>query len=398
MRVLYVQYTNPGVYPPLVRGARLLAASGASVTMLGTRVRGLDALDAEPVPGVHIRLTPAASHGWRLKAHYARYAAWVAREGTTVRPDWIYASDLLAAPIALAVAALTGARVVYHEHDAPSLAHESWTIRRCLEARQRLLRQASIVITPNAERSARLSEMAGGRPVATVWNCPLRPADLPTPASDSGALRVIFRGSINADRLPPTVIEAVARAGAEVRLDICGYETAGSRGYVATLLQLARRLGVHERVRMLGTVPDAELTAICAASHIGLALMPVASLDENMRTMTGASNKVFEYLSVGVPPLVSDLPDWRATFVEPGYALACDPTDGDSIASAFMWATEHRDATREIASRGFERLRADWNYESQFEPIVREMWASGNERKRTATAITDGHREARCAS
>jgi glycosyltransferase involved in cell wall biosynthesis len=398
MRVLYVQYTNPGAYPPLVRGARLLAASGANVTMLGTRVRGLDALDAAPAPGVQIRLTPAAADGWRLKTHYARYAAWVAREGATVRPDWIYASDLLAAPIALAVAALTGARVVYHEHDAPSLAHESWTIRRCLEARQRLLRQANIVITPNAERSARLSELAGGRPVSTVWNCPLRPDGLPAGSSDSGDLRVIYRGSINAERLPPTVIEAVARAGADVRLDIVGYETVGSRGHVATLLELARRLGVQERVRMLGTVPDAELTAICAESHIGLALMPLASLDENMRTMTGASNKVFEYLSVGVAPLVSDLPDWRATFVDPGYALACDPTDGDSIASAFVWAAEHRDAARGIASRGFDRLRADWNYESQFEPIVREMWTSQDESARTTAATTDARREAQCAS
>jgi len=114
--------------------------------------------------------------------------------------------------------------------------------------------------------------------------------------------------------------------------------------------------------------------------------------------MTGASNKVFEYLSVGVAPLVSDLPDWRATFIEPGYALACDPRDGDSIANAFTWATEHRDATRAIAARGFDRVRADWNYESQFEPIVREMWTSHNERMRTTTATTDARREARCAS
>ena len=28
MRVLYVQYTNPGVYPPIVRGAQLLAEIG----------------------------------------------------------------------------------------------------------------------------------------------------------------------------------------------------------------------------------------------------------------------------------------------------------------------------------------------------------------------------------
>jgi len=398
MRVLYVQYTNPGAYPPLVRGARLLAESGADVTMLGTRIRGLDALDAEPAPGVEIRLTPAASDGWRLKAHYARYAAWVAREAAVVRPDWIYASDLLAAPVALAVAALTGARVVYHEHDAPSLAHESWTIRRCLEARQRLLRQAAIVITPNAERSARLSAAAGGRPVSTVWNCPLRPADLPVRAPDSETLRVIFRGSINVERLPATVVEAVARTTADVCLDIVGYETVGSRGHVATLLRLAQHLGLHDRVRVLGTLREPDLAAICAESHIGLALMPVASLDENMRNMTGASNKVFEYLVAGVTPLVSNLPDWSATFVEPGYALACDPTDADSIARAFRWAAEHRDATRVIASRGFERLRADWNYESQFEPIVREMWSMQNGTARVATEISDARPGAPCAS
>ena len=114
-RVLHVQYTNPGVYPPLVRGAELLAAAGADVLMLGTRVAGLDALDASPRGNVEIRLLPSAADGWRLKAHYARYAAWVAREGAAWKPEWIYASDLLSTPIALALSALTSARVVYHE-------------------------------------------------------------------------------------------------------------------------------------------------------------------------------------------------------------------------------------------------------------------------------------------
>ena len=109
MRVLHVQYTNPGAYPPLVRGAELLAEAGAEVLMLGTRVDGLDALDAQPRGDVRVRLMPAAGTGWRLKAHYARYAAWVAREGAVWKPDWIYASDLLSAPIALALHRLTGA-------------------------------------------------------------------------------------------------------------------------------------------------------------------------------------------------------------------------------------------------------------------------------------------------
>jgi glycosyltransferase involved in cell wall biosynthesis len=379
MRVLYVQYTNPGAYPPLVRGAQLLAEAGADVTMLGVRVAGLDALGVPATPGVTVRLMPSASDGWRLKAHYARYAAWAAREATAWKPDWIYASDLFAAPIALVLAALTGARVLYHEHDAPSLEHGSWAVRRCLTARTRIAREAAIVVAPNAERAASLSRnVAGGRPVLTVWNCPRRPAagmpaGIGTSAEAEPGLRVIFRGSINADRLPPTVIHAMSRLDDRITLAIASYETAGSRGYGAHLEALARELGIAHRVRALGTIPERELGMICAHSDVGLALMPGVSRDENMRHMTGASNKVFEYLSYGVTPLVTDLPDWRAMFVNDGYALACDPTDVESIAGVLRWAAAHRPRLRTMAERGHRRLMADWNYESQFEPVMRLM-------------------------
>src|SRR5689334_6585453 len=154
MRVLYVQYTNPGVYPPLVRGAQLFAEAGARVLMLGTRTLGTDALDAPPANGITVKLLPEAADGWRLKAHYARYAAWVAREALSWSPDWIYASDLLSTPIALGLA--NGrTRVVYHEHDAPALEHESWFVRRCLDARRRLLERAAVVVAPNAEQIGR---------------------------------------------------------------------------------------------------------------------------------------------------------------------------------------------------------------------------------------------------
>jgi hypothetical protein len=89
-----------------------------------------------------------------------------------------------------------------------------------------------------------------------------------------------------------------------------------------------------------------------------------------MRHMTGASNKVFEYLSYGMAPLVSDLPDWRRTFVDPGYAFACDPTDASSIAGQLRWAADQRDLVHDIGARGWNRLTADWNYETQFAPVL----------------------------
>jgi len=394
MRVLYVQYTNPGAYPPLVRGARLLANAGARVLMLGTRVDGLDALDASPAEGVTVRLLPAAGDGWRLKAHYARFAAWAAREGAAWKPDWIYASDLLAAPIALGLSVLTGARVVYHEHDAPSTEHSSWMIRQCMTARDRLLRQADVVVTPNAERSAILSAASGGRRVMTVWNCPLRPAGNGTRARGSSRVEVLYRGSINGERLPGTVVDAIAQSGTDVGLAVVGYETVGSRGHVASLATRARELGVADRVRMLGTLSDPAVEAIAARTELGLALMPMSSLDDNMRHMTGASNKVFEYLSAGVVPIVSDLPDWRATFVEPGYALACDPRSPGTIAAVFDWAAAHREEIRAIAQLGWRRLEDDWNYETQFAPVLHAMLGDADARGSIATGMA----EAQCAS
>lgn len=376
MRVLYVQYTSPGLYPPLVRGAQLLAGSGADVRMLGTRMAGTDALDVPPAPRLAVRLMPPAAPGWRLKAHYARYATWVAREAIAWKPDWIYASDVLATPIALALSRLTRARVLYHEHDAPSDDRRTWMVSRCLAARQRLVREADVVVAPNAARAVNLSRLADGRAVLTVWNCPRRPdrsaAVASRPSADS--LRVVYRGSINAERVPATIVEAIARARCRVTLDIAGYETVGSRGYVAALVAAATRAGVADRVRVLGTIMEAAFSELCEGVDLGLALMPPASRDENMRHMTGASNKVFEYLSYGVTPVVSDLPDWRATFVAPGYALACDPRDASSIASVFEWARAHRDVVRDMAARGRARILSDWNYETQFAPVMRAMW------------------------
>ena len=380
MRVLYVQYTNPGVYPPLVRGATLLAESGAQVRMVGTRVRDTGALDVSPSTGIEIRLMREAPDGWRLKAHYARYGAWVAREAAAWKPDWIYASDLLATPIALAAAAFTRARVVYHEHDAPATPRPSWVIKRCLDARARLLHAASILVTPNADRSAHLSAAAVGRHVFTVWNCPRRPTSVRHLTRAPDVLRVVFCGSINAERLPLTVVEALAMAKCPVTIDVAGYETVGSRGYVAALAEHARRHGVGQRVRFLGTVPENDKSVVFEQCDIGLALMPMASSDENMRHMAGASNKPFEYLSCGVVPLVSDLPDWRRTFVEPGYALVCDPSRAESIAAAYAWAVENRATVREVAMRGGERLRLDWNYEAQFAPVLDAMWGRSRER------------------
>jgi glycosyltransferase involved in cell wall biosynthesis len=86
--------------------------------------------------------------------------------------------------------------------------------------------------------------------------------------------------------------------------------------------------------------------------------------------MVGASNKAFDYMACGLPLLVSDLPDWVSTFVEPGYGRACDPNDADSIEAELRWYLDHPDERREMGRRCREQIRKTWNYETTFAQVM----------------------------
>ena len=127
-------------------------------------------------------------------------------------------------------------------------------------------------------------------------------------------------------------------------------------------------------VEPLGTVPRREdLLRSASKAHVGLSLMPNRSEDINMRHMVGASNKPFDYMASGLPLLVTDLPEWVATFVEPGYGRACDPDDPDSIEAALRWYIDHPEERREMGRQGQDKIREAWNYESMFAGVLSEI-------------------------
>jgi glycosyltransferase involved in cell wall biosynthesis len=110
--------------------------------------------------------------------------------------------------------------------------------------------------------------------------------------------------------------------------------------------------------------------AVCRTNDVGLAFMPKNSADVNEQTMSGASNKAFDYLACGLALLVSDLPEWRTMYVDTGVGLTCDPDDPESIAAALQWFIEHPVEMRAMGERGRQRILSEWNYEHEFDPVV----------------------------
>lgn len=371
-RILYIQYTNPAGYPPLEHSSRLLADAGWQVLFLGTGAAGsANQLNFPTHPNIRVRQLSFCPAGWRQKLHYIRFLIWVFAWVLRWRPHWVYVSELLSCPAAWLVSFLPGRQVVYHEHDPPQQEPTSRFQRWCLATRRRLAKRAVACVLPNAIRMQRFREETGADSVFCVWNCPTRDeVGTSRPVVVGQDVWLLYHGSITPPQLPITVLDALVLLPDRVKLRVLGYETVGHGSYVSEMREKARNLGLTERVQFMGSVPTRrELLSWCGRSDVGLALF----VKRGLRPMAGASNKPFDYIASGLPLLVPDLPDWNEMYVKPGYGLACDPDDPESIANALRWFLDHPEQMRAMGEAGRQRILTEWNYETQFRPVWRML-------------------------
>jgi glycosyltransferase involved in cell wall biosynthesis len=310
--------------------------------------------------------------------HYLFFCLWVLGWVTIWRPRWIYASELLACPVALLLCYAPRLRVLYHEHDSPAgTTGANSFLRLVLAARRQMGRRADLCIFPNEGRAHAYKQEAGGpAPYVAVWNCPsTQEVRAPKAPQSPDRLLLYYHGNISSQYLPLSLLHALATLPGTVGLRVVGYETVGAIGYVRELRAAAERLGIGERVEILEALPRYKLLDRCAQCEVGLALFPVQANDVNSRHMTGASNKAFDYLACGLALLVSDLPAWRAVYVEPGYGLACDPNDAESIARTIRRFLDDPELARSMGEKGRQRILTDWNYECGFLPVYSRLQA-----------------------
>jgi glycosyltransferase involved in cell wall biosynthesis len=373
-RILYLQFADPAAYPPLEHSSKLLADRGYNVVMLGTDTFGDKTMKMPHHSRVRIKKLPIVS-GNRRKLQYTYFFFWTFFWSIFWRPEWIYASDPLCLPAVWAIRKFSGARIIYHEHDAPNeLWVQSPFMRLALACRKSIARSVELCVVPQQGRLAGFLEATRRqRPTLCVWNCPGRDEIAGEAVSERHPFVIHYHGSINRSRLPPQLIVAASRFKGAIRVRIAGYETGGSIGYVRELIDLAAQNGAVDLIEFLGTTTRGEALKQASKAHLGLSLMPRSSDDINLQRMVGASNKPFEYMASGLPLLVSDLPEWIETFVMPGYGRACNPEDADSIETELRWYIEHPAQCAAMGRRCREKIRTTWNYERFFTPVLQAI-------------------------
>jgi glycosyltransferase involved in cell wall biosynthesis len=241
-----------------------------------------------------------------------------------LRPRLVHCNDYNTMWIGVA-ARLFGCAVVYDSHelwaDRNGRREPRWWV---LSWERLFFKAAHRTITTSPSYAAVLADRYGVDRPAVVRNIPLR---APAQATNGDGTSIAYVGGLMPGRGLEKAIEALVHAPA-VKLVATG---PGRTEYRHRLEELARSRGVSARFELREPVaPDAVANEIARATA-GLVLIEPICLSYEL----SLPNKLFEYLSVGLPVVASALPAIEAVVRETRAGVLTDPADPRAIARAF---------------------------------------------------------------
>jgi glycosyltransferase involved in cell wall biosynthesis len=362
--------------PRVARETRAAVQAGFEVDVVAMREPGSPA--RENVEGVAVRRLRVSrsrgAGGLRALGEYLAFtglaALDVARLAVRRRPavvqvhnppDFLVAAALL--PKAL------GSRIVLDVHD---LSSDMFAMRfgdspgahlaqRLLDWLERMAcRVADVVVTVHEPYREELTRRGvDGDRIIVILNS-LDEARLPSalPPPKREPFRIVYHGTVTPHYGLTVVLEAFALL--PERMSAARLEVVGTGDAVPELRARADALGVSDRVELTGiALPhDEVLTRVAGAS---VAVIP--NLPSRLNRFA-LSTKLFEYVVLGIPVVVSDLPTLRRHFSadEVLFFRAGDP---EALANALAIVADDYDAALARAAAARDRYRNAYDWEGQ---------------------------------
>lgn len=267
-------------------------------------------------------------------------------------PDFLVVAGLLPK--------LLGARILLDVHDlSPDIFAARFEGRHGANLIDRVLRWiehagttiADTVVTVHEPyRDELVARGVAPRKIAVVMNT-LDEALLPTHQdrrSEDGAFRVVYHGTVNpwygVDRIVeafPIVLASVPNAVLEIY---------GEGDALPAIRERVTELGIGHRVLISGRAhPQRQVLELVRGADVGL----IPNLPGRLNRYA-LSSKLFEYVALGIPVAMSDLPTLRAHF-DDDEALFFRAGDAVALADAVVAISRDRAAAECRAERARER-------------------------------------------
>lgn len=293
----------------------------------------------------------------------------------TKRCDLVVAVDEIAAAPALMCARLARAkRVVYfldyfddREALSAGVALGRWVFKK-------LHKKCDVIIDTNEHRrTLRRANATEDWKYRVLHNA--APTVSRMPEADpfwedvpQSALKLIYTGAINQSTYLDVVIEALALYRGKFFFALVG---SCDNEFGARLKRLAQDGLRSDSFTFVGQVSRERLPALLAGADVGFALYGNSNATcANERF--ASPNKVYEYMALGLPAIVSANPSMLHLVEEAGWGLCVQPDDPLSVLEAIRKMGESLPLRRAMSSRARELHLGTFNFYSQANSIFEE--------------------------
>lgn len=172
--------------------------------------------------------------------------------------------------------------------------------------------------------------------------------------------RVVYLGTIHEQRGLRKCVEAINKVKYKgIKLHIIGN---------SNFPELTALFESNERVVYHGRIPWEKLSSELQKCYVGLILLqPVSAF-----TYIPGENivKLFEYMGMGIPYIMSDFPGLRKFTEENGGGIVVDPTDTDKIAQSIEKLYEDKELFSRLSREGIGRVRDVYNWDAQAKKLI----------------------------
>ncbi|NLI15899.1 MAG: glycosyltransferase family 4 protein [candidate division Zixibacteria bacterium] len=285
--------------------------------------------DSSSFEGAPIHRIP--QHIWpSRKRRFIEYNIRAAEIARSLDADIYHAVDLDTLWAANRAAKINNRKLLYESRElyteqltlnGRNLVKAGW---RILESR--LIHNADAVVTINSAIARELSARYSIKEPFVVLN---------TAAGVSNARPIDFRKECGLDSKYILIYQGILRPGQGIlrAIDLIaglpetGLVIVGDGPLRAEIEKRIDQLKIGDRTRLTGMVPPDNLMSYTMGADAGLLLMEAEALNNRL----ALPQKLFQYISAGIPPIVTSLPCLREIVEKDGLGLVLDeqPLDSD---------------------------------------------------------------------
>ncbi len=170
---------------------------------------------------------------------------------------------------------------------------------------------------------------------------------------------VCYVGGITAIRGIREVVAAMALCRSKARLNL------GGKFAEQDVKRDAEKSPGWSAVNELGFLSRSEMKSVLGRSLAGI----VTFLPEPNH-VTAQPNKMFEYMSAGLPVIASHFPLWREIIETNECGICVDPLDPKAIADAIDWLVENPTPARTMGENGSKAVMERYNWSVEEEKLL----------------------------